>query len=75
MNHVIEKGKPRYKLPNRLFKEQDRYDKFLDKYPFTTLSQFKDFLGRIQNCDTYIVMFIFDSNIPFLISPTWYNIY
>ena len=70
MNRVRWKGKPRCKLLQKLWKEQDVYDPFIDIYPYTTLIQLKYFLGGIHHCVTVVSKLVFDSNFPFVIPLT-----
>ena len=55
-------------------KEEHGYDPLLDIYPFTTLIQLKDFLGRIHHCAAVVGKWTFDSNLPLPLPTTQENL-
>ena len=73
MNRVIQKGKPRCKLSYKVLEVQDAYDPLVDISPLESLFPLKDSLGGIQKNVTVVGKWVFDSNIPFALLLTSYN--
>ena len=66
LNHIRDKVTPWYKISYKVLKEEYEYDPLLEIYPFTTLIQLKDFIGRVHHCVTVIDKWISDSNFTFV---------
>ena len=62
LNHVIEKGKPRYKLSYKLLKEECGYDPLLNTFIYASFIKLKYFQSGIHHCVTDVGKWNFDSN-------------
>ena len=74
INHLIDKGKLRCNLWNKVFEEKSAYYPFLYISPFPSLIWLTDFLGEIQHCVTVFSKRVSNSNIHFVLPLTCDNL-
>ena len=69
LNNVRENVKPRYKLSNKVLKEEDGYYPLIDISTYPAFIQLK-ILDGVHNCVTVVGKCIFDSNFPIALPLT-----